>query len=87
VILLPSVPHRHVPARTEPGLSALLTTARRQLERFISEEAQRAHAAGALLIDTRTDGQRLHQGNLRQLGLSRATDVIGAWKSGSPPDF
>jgi rhodanese-related sulfurtransferase len=111
----------------EPGVPALLTAARRQLERVTPEEAQRAHAAGALLIDTRTDVQRLHQGNipgaividrtvlewrldptsewripeaagydvavmvicrqgyssslaaasLRQLGLRRATDVIG----------
>jgi rhodanese-related sulfurtransferase len=47
-----------------PGVRGLLDQARTGMERLTPEQARAAHAAGALLIDTRTDVQRREQGEL-----------------------
>ena len=41
-----------------------LTSARRRLTRVTAEQASAEHAAGALLVDTRTDSQRRVQGDI-----------------------
>jgi rhodanese-related sulfurtransferase len=46
------------------GVDALLERARAGMRRLDPHEAQAAWAAGALLIDTRTDRQRAAQGDL-----------------------
>ncbi|WP_091607433.1 rhodanese-like domain-containing protein [Micromonospora mirobrigensis] len=47
-----------------PGVDALLEQARAGLRRLTPHETVEAVRAGALLIDTRTDGQRREQGDL-----------------------
>ncbi|MER7169253.1 rhodanese-like domain-containing protein [Micromonospora sp. NPDC000207] len=47
-----------------PGVDALLEQARAGMRRLTPHQAVEAVRAGALLIDTRTDGQRRAQGNL-----------------------
>ena len=41
-----------------------LTSARRRLSRLTAEQANAEHATGALLVDTRTESQRLDQGEI-----------------------
>ena len=41
-----------------------LTSARRRLTRVTAEQASAEHAAGALLVDTRTESQRRTQGEI-----------------------
>ena len=41
-----------------------LTSARRRLTRVTAEQANAEHAAGALLVDTRTESQRRTQGEI-----------------------
>lgn len=53
------------PEPTPPdGVDALLIEARRGLARLTPQEAWAAVQAGALLVDTRTPGQRARQGEL-----------------------
>jgi rhodanese-related sulfurtransferase len=49
---------------TVDGVDALLRQAREGMRRLDSHETRAAVAAGALLIDTRTDRQRARQGDL-----------------------
>ena len=46
------------------GVGEVLTAARARLQRVTAEQAARAAAAGALLIDTRTEPQRAEQGEI-----------------------
>jgi rhodanese-related sulfurtransferase len=59
--------YARVPGRPGPpasGVDELLAEARRGLSRLSPEEAAAAVAAGALLVDTRTERQRAAQGEL-----------------------
>ncbi|MEU5548994.1 rhodanese-like domain-containing protein [Micromonospora sp. NPDC047793] len=47
-----------------PGVEALLEQARSGMNRLSPQETVQAAARGALVIDTRTDGQRREQGDL-----------------------
>jgi len=47
-----------------PGVRALLDQARTGMERLTPQQARAATAAGALLVDTRTETQRREQGEL-----------------------
>ncbi len=50
--------------RTGRPIAAVLAAARTTLDRLSPLEVLRAMADGALVVDTRTDGQRSEQGNL-----------------------
>ncbi|MFC4016406.1 rhodanese-like domain-containing protein [Micromonospora sp. GCM10011542] len=47
-----------------PGIDALLEQARAGLHRLTPQQTVEAVRGGALLVDTRSDGQRREQGNL-----------------------
>jgi rhodanese-related sulfurtransferase len=48
-----------------PTIDEALTSARCRLTRLTAEQANAEHAAGALLVDTRTESQRRDQGEIR----------------------
>jgi rhodanese-related sulfurtransferase len=47
-----------------PTIDKALATARRRITRVTAEQANAEHAAGALLVDTRTESQRRDQGEI-----------------------
>ena len=68
------------------GVDRILERARAGLHRLTPAEAQAAQAAGALLVDTRPESQRLHQGELpgalvvERTVLEWRLDPEGAWR-------
>ena len=47
-----------------PTIEEALASARRRISRLTAEQANAEHAAGALLVDTRTESQRRLQGDI-----------------------
>ena len=47
-----------------PTIDEALASARRRISRLTAEQANAEHAAGALLVDTRTESQRRLQGDI-----------------------
>ena len=47
-----------------PTIEEALASARRRISRLTAEQANAEHAAGALLVDTRTESQRRAEGDI-----------------------